>query len=291
MKCLGTCSGSCDPTNMTVCQTCVEGFTLESNGCVKCPTGCSSCTGDQCSSCMANYELKMVDGKIKCKEECFYGCDECDNSTTCNQCSSAMVPDGNTRCVPDLSFGSTYGFCPPGTYKDANSACVECPSITCKACTASGCTACMDGHYVDGGGCPSCVSPCVKCKDAQTCTKCDSGYFLPVISVTNNQKTYGSSCKACSNRCVTCEDNNRTCTSCNGEHHRLIGTKCIGRFTTVFVIVLDITYSNFLTQALLLTFIESMNSFLLVDVDNIVINSISEGSTRVEGSISAENAQ
>ena len=59
----------------------------------------------------------------------------------------------------------------------------------------------------------------------------------------------------------------------------------------MFVIVLDITYSNFLTQALLLTFIESMNSFLLVDVDNIVINSISEGSTQVEGSISAENAQ
>lgn len=51
MKCLKTCSGACDPKNVTTCLSCVDGFYLADNQCKNCPLGCRSCTLGQCSLC------------------------------------------------------------------------------------------------------------------------------------------------------------------------------------------------------------------------------------------------
>lgn len=43
MKCLGSCTGYCDPKNITQCLWCTRGFQLKNNECVRCPAGCIDC--------------------------------------------------------------------------------------------------------------------------------------------------------------------------------------------------------------------------------------------------------
>ena len=138
IKCLGTCSGSCNPENITECSSCKDGFQLLSKTCEKCPRGCNTCHGGECTACKLNYELKKANNSFVCKQECFLGCAECDNATTCSLCSEGMLLSGN-NCVPNTTYGGSHGFCPLGTIKTLNSECTNCSELNCASCDQSQC--------------------------------------------------------------------------------------------------------------------------------------------------------
>lgn len=56
-KCLGSCSGSCDPRNINQCLSCVDGFELFSGQCKRCPKGCATCLNGQCQTCVVGFRL------------------------------------------------------------------------------------------------------------------------------------------------------------------------------------------------------------------------------------------
>ena len=190
-------------------------------------------------------KLKEVNNRLICKEECFLGCDECDDVATCSQCSEGLIISGND-CVPNTTYGQSHGFCPLGTIK-VNSQCVACSESNCASCDQSQCYECFDGYYANSSQCVQCTAPCEKCVDSQTCLRCADGHFLPVISkaTEGTKKTYGKHCKGCHSSCLTCEDKARTCLSCPNTH-RLNGTKCVSRYVVLCVYVFDFDYNTFL---------------------------------------------
>ncbi len=57
VRCLGSCSGSCDPKNISICLSCADGFELLNNQCVRCSIGCATCYNGQCSVCLNGFTL------------------------------------------------------------------------------------------------------------------------------------------------------------------------------------------------------------------------------------------
>lgn len=102
VKCLGSCSGSCDPRNISICLGCADGFQLLNNQCVRCPPGCAACLNGQCSSCVHGFILNQTsNGSFVCQRQCQPPCAVC-SGNQCSICNPgfALV---NNRCTPDLS--------------------------------------------------------------------------------------------------------------------------------------------------------------------------------------------
>jgi len=96
----------------------------------------------------------------------------------------------------------------------------------CLGCSATGCTSCSNGYFVNAGNtcsdCPSAITGCLSCSSNSVCTNCDtansfvlsgsscvcdSGYTLSATSV----------CVACTATlpgCLTCTSQS-ACTSCD----------------------------------------------------------------------------
>lgn len=68
VKCLGSCSGSCDPRNISICLSCIDGFELIDNACERCSYGCISCLNGDCLECMDGFSvMENSDGSFSCK--------------------------------------------------------------------------------------------------------------------------------------------------------------------------------------------------------------------------------
>ena len=167
---------------------------------------------------------------------------------------------------------------------------MACSELNCASCDQNQCFECFDGYYANNSQCAQCTAPCEKCVDSRTCLRCADGHFLPVVSkaTTDTKKTYGKKCRACHPKCLTCEDKRRICTSCP-DTHRLNGTKCVSRYVVVCVYVFDFDYNTFLQEGQMLSLISFFVSLLSVDSDEVLINSVTEGSTQVSVGISSEN--
>lgn len=98
-----------------------------------------------------------------------------------------------------------------------------------------------------------------------------------------------SSCIACDSNCLTCWLYPTFCSSCH-EGYRLKSTRCHGKHTVSFKFEIDKDLTDFLTSGDQQTFIDGLASLLEIDSDDIVIDAIKEGSSVVEGSVSANSA-
>ena len=118
MKCLGSCSGYCNPMDVTQCLGCAEGFQLEDNECVRCPEGCTDCFEGECFECLPRFYLDIDDdGMLFCAEECLFPCSDCNDNGACYECLPGFaLTDG--KCRPDLSCNPDCDYCPPGTFKE-----------------------------------------------------------------------------------------------------------------------------------------------------------------------------
>ena len=248
MKCLSSCSGYCDPSDVTHCLGCTEGFQLKDNECVRCPEGCSSCSGEDCGECYNGFEIHYDadNDKFMCKKECKFPCNECEDDV-CSGCVS-MFNLENGQCVPDTSCNPDCGFCPAGTIRnDVTNDCDSCSS-NCASCNTNECLECFSGFYLENSVCEPCTSNCEVCSNSLVCEICEDTYLLTLISETEELKVYDFLCTACDENCVTCVDKPDICLTCD-DNHRLKNTKCINRFTVGFVFVFNTDFATFLENS------------------------------------------
>lgn len=79
------------------------------------------------------------------------------------------------------------------------------------------------------------------------------------------------------------------CTSCYDDA-KLNGTTCMSRMTVGFMIVVNYDYMLFIGSSEAYNFMMIIVMILQINYMDIVLNSITEGSTQVQGSISSTNA-
>ena len=74
------------------------------------------------------------------------------------------------------------------------------------------------------------------------------------------------------------------------QNASLSQTTCIGFFIVGFNFVLNFNFTVFLETGELQTLLDKMIDILQLDIDDIVINSLAEGSVAVGGAISASSS-
>lgn len=140
--------------NTNTCETCLPGFTLDSNkNCLRCSQLCSSCAATNlasCTGCINGYALVGV----SC-QECSSDCLTCSTSpTTCTACKAGYYVS-SSRCLPCIDN------------------CVSCnPSVATDAL----CNTCRKGYVYNSvtKTCVKCVAGCVNCNPLKVfeCLKC-----------------------------------------------------------------------------------------------------------------------
>ena len=188
-----TCLGS-----ESYCTSCSTGEVLHQNLCYSsCPSGytntttypntCTACSSD-CAECMTK-----IDYCISCaNEKVLNSYNKCQVAATC--------PDGQTTTPSSLS-----------TCQDCQSPCVNCKD------SATYCTSCADGEFVNSGTCSTCSSNCKTCTGTLTyCVSCADGSYLTSKNI----------CESCSASCLTCSGTASTCKSCKSGLY-LSGNSCL----------------------------------------------------------------
>lgn len=100
----------CQSCNRKKCTSCLLGFTLQDNKCVRevaCPSNCSSCSSSStCTVCNSGYTLKNG----QCVKPCPANCSECDSSGACTKCADGYELK-NGACA--VKAKKQIAFCPP----------------------------------------------------------------------------------------------------------------------------------------------------------------------------------
>jgi hypothetical protein len=66
IRCLKSCTGTCDPDDPTICLSCSPGFEYKAGKCEKCPSGCESCYNGQCMTCFDGFVLNQTSDDVVC---------------------------------------------------------------------------------------------------------------------------------------------------------------------------------------------------------------------------------
>ena len=292
-------SAACSATADTVCTTCTTcdlGWFASAacsptadTTCTQCDLSCATCDGPSSSNCTSCVALEYLSGGVcsscttcdpgwfasaACSATADTVCTQCDAS--CATCSGDTASDC-TGCAAgkylDGGVCKTCSSCGAGTYQatactaTANTVCPACEAscVTCNGATASDCTGCAGGKYLNGGVCstcsscgagtyqatactatantvcPACEASCVTCSGgtASNCTSCAAGKYLNggvcstclscaagTYQATACTATANAVCTACDASCATCNGPSATsCTSC-GTGKYLDGGVC-----------------------------------------------------------------
>lgn len=190
-----------DATTIVECE---SGYLKSSNSlfCTACTTNCTSCPASptNCSVCASGYYISSG----LCRQCNISNCDICtsiSNTLYCTTCSSAYYRSSSTTCSP-------------------------CP-LNCKACTsATVCTTCKTGYYIQGGGCARVATTIDSCdvysnttsNGTNKCSTCMTGSYLAASGV---------QCVPCSITCSACYgDHFGRCTAC-ASNAKLFNQMCI----------------------------------------------------------------
>lgn len=160
-----TCPPGCIncQNNNRNCQTCADGFVLDSTSklCVPCGTPCKACTVATPSVCLSSggcfpgYFYDGVSSCTKCHESCLT-CTAA-SSTSCATCKLGYYKTGGNDCQPCIEN------------------CLSCPSSS--VCNANGC---RPGYTWDSvsGTCVKCISGCQSCNYLRLyeCSACGTGF-------------------------------------------------------------------------------------------------------------------
>lgn len=260
-----TCSG---PSN-SQCLSCIQnenlingqcecslGFYLNQiDGCVSCPSNCSSCNAvNSCLTCKNGYTL--MNGKcIACLNAQYLGtdgmcincsgfCSTCLSDLVCLTCQQGYYLKNDNQCV---------NTCGDGLYGDSSDKKCKACAENCERCSdQNNCLSCVQGfnlqnlncysicdssQYFDKNSlqCVNCYLSCLTCSGPSDnqCLSCPNGSVLNgsicVSSCSNNQYVDSSKvCGFCDNSCETCFDStNSSCWSC-GNSTFLLNNSCLG---------------------------------------------------------------
>ncbi|EWS75296.1 transmembrane protein, putative (macronuclear) [Tetrahymena thermophila SB210] len=203
-------------SDQNTCTSCIDGYYLLGDYCLKCDVKCKTCNGgtDQdCLLCNQPFMPQQID-QIECVIKCSIGyyqtnysclkcnkaCSQCiDQTNVCEVCAEGYYKNSDQSCQPCEDFcqictginsctqcqngyllfqGTCLEQCPEG-YLNSNGICIPCNS-NCKSCQISidNCVSCNDGYYILNNACLPCVNNCSLCSSSTSCTKCQLGYFL-----------------------------------------------------------------------------------------------------------------
>lgn len=166
------------------------------------------------STSVENCKVFQDDKSKGCKtcKDGYYPKSVTEDSKTYTDCAACTSP-----CKTCSSATQCTG-CHEGSFLDSHK-CNKCPA-GCKTCTsATKCQTCHEGYRPNSNVCEKCSDAnCKKCeKDPKVCETCSTSYFV------KDKKT----CEKCSEHCIECTDGSH-CTKCaNGFH--LNKNKC-GKF-------------------------------------------------------------
>ena len=149
-----------------------------------------------------------VESQLVCNT-CPYDCYTCTTNGLCLTCN--VTTDFR-------QFNSTLNRCSPivGYYESGTTVAGKC-SNTCVACvgSASNCSVCINGYFLNVNTCQSCMLNCVSCNSSTTCNNCSVNYVY---------NTAQPSCQLiCSTGCSSCVNSNNNCTACQPSFY-LSGT-------------------------------------------------------------------
>ncbi|XP_063830138.1 furin-like protease 2 isoform X3 [Ostrinia nubilalis] len=250
-----TCEGpadtqcvSCHPSSYALdgrcVTTCPSGFYADKKRkeCMKCPVGCTACTGNLCLACESNWELnrkgkcvptgsdrcvsgEYIDGQ-SCKQ-CHAACETCygDKMEQCLTCPSPNLLQ-DYKCVAECSHGY---YAEAGRCSRCIHGCTDCVSrLNCTSCVGTlrlqsgACrTSCADGYYADRGTCSKCYLSCRTCIGPRRdqCASCPQGWRLAAGECHPEcpQGFYQSvgGCRHCHHYCRECDGSGPLhCKSC-----------------------------------------------------------------------------
>ncbi|KAL7717799.1 Protein kinase domain containing protein [Entamoeba marina] len=210
-----------DLTIHGTCKRCEDGYYVNAyNLCEQCPDECTSChNSTYCLECVDNYVINYYNECVDKTEElknCYHSipgssggcavckpgyyrlkttCFECiDNCTTCHNDYECTICNDNYFVVTGLTE------------------CISYDELTnCDNKTASGCSECSDGYYLNGQYCYSCES---KTSDCESCNKRNG----ECLTCSNNYVLADSECIHYQSIDYCEEAKDSKCTSCSFWH-------------------------------------------------------------------------
>jgi len=168
--------------------------------------------------------------------------------------------------------------------------CVACATnSSCARCNTTNtamCLSCKWGWFLNGTICSKCPSQCAACFSVTFCYMCNKG-FIPQQSgsLLGNSASGSLNCTSCTFPCQSCLGNPTTCTSCTANYTLMSGV-CITNFNYQVNIVLNTILSTF--QNNYLSFLNAIATAAGVTVQNIVVQSIMNGSVNVTMQVSSD---
>jgi len=189
------------------CRTCIEGYYVKDKSCSSCPSNCLACSESG--------------GKVKC-ESCRSKFHKNDDDSACLPCQSACKDTKCAKGAPTNLLGfAKCSECNEGNYLQ-DDVCTGCFS-NCATCTsATECTKCDDGFYLDSpASCLPCDFKCKTCTSATDCSDCEAGYAL--------KKDTDVVCDPCPSSCDTCSISGAVkdeCQTCSSGYYRTLTAKC-----------------------------------------------------------------
>lgn len=229
--------------------------------CMKCGTGCLTCTSAFCLTCDVNWERNkkgkcLPSGGEVCNasefnlegrcSSCHNTCDSCFGAEEdqCLTCSSPKLLEDN-KCVYECSNGY---YVEAGRCARCIHGCANCVSrLNCTSCAGSlklqsgACrTTCAEGYYADISTCTKCYLSCKTCSGPRRdqCASCPTGWRLasgechPECPQGFYQTEDG--CRYCHHYCRECAGSGPLkCTSCP-EGFMLDGGLCMACLTSQY---------------------------------------------------------
>ena len=229
-----SCPGGEFPSDgtCTACGTCAPG-TYEAQACSptqdttcpECDPSCETCSGPDATDCTSCPEGSFYDGETceicetceggylvaACSADADAECGSCHES--CESCSGPSVSDC-TACEDGSFFDDDIcvgcSTCEDGTYSSTacsafdDTECSECDAFceTCSGPTASECTSCSTGRFLEAGVC-------------ETCSTCEG----PTFQAASCTETSDIECSSCDSFCASCSGPTASeCTSCWAGH-------------------------------------------------------------------------
>jgi hypothetical protein len=201
--------------------------------CLKCPTGCLSCSSTGlCSACDSSYILINSSCILRMPFPCIST-----NVIGCYACAAQFQLDSSRNCIliNICSASNNCSTCPDTTYH-VNGACISCPNIAyCSACDSYGigCVLCNLGYYLNSGSCTSCVNGCSNCQSDNYCNQAANGYFLILYNGISSGLT-----APCSALCASCLYSSQNCVKCFSGF-TLLGSSCVNNVNIHVKLVLN----------------------------------------------------
>ncbi|ELP91093.1 40S ribosomal protein sa, putative [Entamoeba invadens IP1] len=187
---------NCQVRTQKGCVSCLNGFYLNHETCVKCINDCLNCVNDSyCLTCDKDTHFLNVYSK-------------CESTTDLNKKCKLPMPQ-NIGCA----------ICNDSFYREKND-CLECHR-SCKTCKSKEkCISCQENYYYISSESSLCqpydtLTFCIN-KTQSGCVECQIGYYLD---------NYVPRCRICMNNCTSCLNQN-SCFVCN-EDNVYINNTCV----------------------------------------------------------------